>query len=603
MPQLFDTTVRLLSQEPLAGRVPTGDVLRVAELLDGAGFACLEVSGGGVFDASVRRGVESPWERIRAIDARTTTPLGLALRGRFLVGSKPVSQDIVRRFVASAADNGIDVFRLHDPLNDVSNLREAGEAIVGAGKELHVGLVYSPGGPGEVDALVERAGRLAELGASRVLLNDPTGGLLPHVTQELVERLGEASGLPVGLYIQAAGGTALANALVATRVGADVVATTVYPLALTLHRIAGESLVEALEGLGRPTGVDVARLWEAADVVDEHLGDEPLAPLAPRIAVRAAEYDLPAGLVAALDAQLRAHAAGDRLLDTLAEVVRIREESGRPPLAAPIGQILGSQAFLNVLSAHRYRTVLDEFRQLVEGAYGTPPAQIEPSVRRAVQLLGGEGPALDDDPPSAEDVREAAEGLASSEEDLVLLAMFGDEAETLLQSIRRRHSREASLLAGDVDAERGERIRELVRIVQESGVGEIEIEDAGMRVSVRRADEPGSVPTSVAGVVAVAEQSADEITGADETMRVESPMVGIFYRAPQPGAPPFVEVGDVVAAGQTLCMLEAMKLFNELKADLDARVRSIHADNGQPVEFGTLLFELEPVISAPLDAL
>ena len=599
MPQLFDTTVRLLSQEPLAGRVPTGDVLRVAELLDGAGFACLEVSGGGVFDASVRRGVESPWERIRAIDARTTTPLGLALRGRFLVGSKPVSQDIVRRFVASAADNGIDVFRLHDPLNDVSNLREAGEAIVGAGKELHVGLVYSPGGPGEVDALVERAGRLAELGASRVLLNDPTGGLLPHVTQELVERLGEASGLPVGLYIQAAGGTALANALVATRVGADVVATTVYPLALTLHRIAGESLVEALEGLGRPTGVDVARLWEAADVVDEHLGDEPLAPLAPRIAVRAAEYDLPAGLVAALDAQLRAHAAGDRLLDTLAEVVRIREESGRPPLAAPIGQILGSQAFLNVLSAHRYRTVLDEFRQLVTGAYGTPPAEIEPSVRRAVELLGGDAPSLEDDPPSAEDVREAAEGLASSEEDLVLLAMFGDEAETLLQTIRQRHSREASLLAGDVDALRGERIRELVRIVQESGVGEIEIEDAGMRVSVRRADEPGAVPAPAAGGVAVA-PAVDEITVTAETVRVESPMPGVFYRAPQPGAPPFVEVGDVVAAGQTLCVVEAMKLFNELTADLDGRVRAIHADNGQPVEFGTLLFELDPVGGPPV---
>ncbi|HEY7344234.1 MAG TPA: biotin/lipoyl-containing protein [Gaiella sp.] len=600
MPQLFDTTVRLLSQEPLAGRVPTGEVLRVAEILDGAGFACLEVSGGGVFDASVRRGVESPWERIRAIDARTTTPLGLALRGRFLVGSKPVSQDIVRRFVACAADNGIDVFRLHDPLNDVSNLREAGQAIVGAGKELHVGLVYSPGGPGEVDALVERARRLGELGASRVLLNDPTGGLLPHVTQELVERLGEASGLPVGLYIQAAGGTALANALVATRVGADVVATAVYPLALTLHRIAGESLVEALEGLGRPTGVDVARLWEAADVVDEHLGDEPLAPLAPRIAVRAAEYDLPAGLVAALDAQLRAHAAGDRLLDTLSEVVRIREESGRPPLAAPIGQILGSQAFLNVLSAHRYRTVLDEFRQLVTGGYGTPPAPIEPSVRRAVELLGGDAPALEDDPPSAEDVREAAEGLASSEEDLVLLAMFGDEAQTLLQTIRQRHSREASLLAGDVDALRGERIRELVRIVQESGVGEIEIEDEGMRVSVRRADEPGTLPTPAAGGVAVAEQTVDEITVTAETVRVESPMPGVFYRASQPGTPPFVEVGDVVGVGQTLCVLEAMKVFNELKAELDGRVRSIHADNGQPVEFGTLLFELEPVGGPPV---
>ena len=199
-------------------------------------------------------------------------------------------------------------------------------------------------------------------------------------------------------------------------------------------------------------------------------------------------------------------------------------------------------------------------------------------------------------------MREAADGLASSEEDLVLLAMFGDEAETLLQTIRQRHSREASLLGGDVDAQRGERIRELVRIVQESGVGEIEIEDEGMRVSVRRADEPGSLPSPASVGVAVAEPGAeDELTvAAAETIRVESPMVGVFYRAPQPGAPPFVEVGDVVAAGQTLCVLEAMKLFNELKADADGRIRSIHADNGQAVEFGTLLFELEPLVGQPV---
>ena len=92
MPKLVDTTIRLLSQEPLAGKLPTAEVLRVAEILDGAGFACLEVSGGGVFDATVRRRVESPWERIRAIKARVSTPLGIALRGRFLVGSRPVER-------------------------------------------------------------------------------------------------------------------------------------------------------------------------------------------------------------------------------------------------------------------------------------------------------------------------------------------------------------------------------------------------------------------------------------------------------------------------------------------------------------------------------
>src|ERR1700749_1241436 len=189
MPRLVDTTIRVLSQEPLAGLMPTADILRLAEVLDGAGFAYLEVSGGGVFDSAVKRGVESPWERIRALKSRVKTPLGLALRGRFLVGSRPVAPDFSRRFVASAAANGIDVFRLHDPLNEISNLREAAEAIVAADRDFEAGLVYSPGRSAET--LIERAKQLPELGAVRVLLHDQTGGLQPHTAEELVHALAE----------------------------------------------------------------------------------------------------------------------------------------------------------------------------------------------------------------------------------------------------------------------------------------------------------------------------------------------------------------------------------------------------------------------------
>src|SRR2546425_324222 len=260
MPKLVDTSIRLLSQDPLAGRLPTGELLDLAEILDGAGFASLEVSGGGVFDTAVRRGVESPWERIRALNARTTTPLALALRGRFLVGSRPVGGDFVRRFVASAAESGIDVFRLHDPLNDVSNLREASEAITAAEREFDAGLVYSPGPFGETDALVEQARRLPELGAARVLIHDPSGSLEPHGVRELVEAVREASGLPVGLYCQGAGGSALAAAIEAARAGADLIACAVYPVALVLYRAAGEATADALDGFGLSTGVNTQAL-------------------------------------------------------------------------------------------------------------------------------------------------------------------------------------------------------------------------------------------------------------------------------------------------------------------------------------------------------
>ena len=599
MPRLVDTTIRLLSQEPLTGHLPTAEILRVAEILDGAGFACLEISGGGVFDATVRRRVESPWERIRAIKARVETPLGIALRGRFLVGSRPVSGDIVGRFVSCAAENGIEVFRLHDPLNDVSNLREAGAAITSAGGAFHAGLVYSPGRTDETDTLVDQARKLPDLGATRIIVNDPTGALVPHRAQELVELIREASALPVGFYVQGSAGMGLAAALAAIEAGADLVASAVYPLALTLHRVSGESLAESLEGLGKAAGIETSRLWEAADVIDEHIGDEPVAPLAPRIAVRAAEYDLPAGLVAALDIHLRANAAQDRLLEVLEEVGTVRSEAGWPPLAAPIGQILASQALLHVLEARRYGTVIDEFRALVQGGYGVTPEPVDPTVERAVELLAPRA-ALEDAPPTADDVRERAEGLAASEEELVLLAMFGTDAEELLRRIRARHSREAALIAEDADAERSGMIREVVKIVQESGVGEIEIEDEGLRVSVRRADEPLAGATALAPVETEARVGAPEAAPtADGVVRVESPMVGVFYRAPSPGAPAFVDVGDTIVPGQTLCLLEAMKLFNELKAEVAGTVSAIHVENAEPVEFGQLLFEIEPTLIPP----
>jgi oxaloacetate decarboxylase alpha subunit len=596
VPTLADTTIRLLGQDPLAGVMPTAAQLQLAEILDKAGFSYLEVSGGGCFESAVKRGIESPWERIRALKARTKTPLGLALRGRFLVGSRPVDADFARRFVASAAENGIDVFRLHDPLNDVSNLREAAEAIRAADRDFEAGLVYSPGPTGEVDTLIERAKALPELGAVRVLLHDPTGSLQPHKAESLVGALAAASGLPVGIYVQGSGGSALAASLAAARAGAQLIACTVFPLALSLHRVSGEALAEALAGMGLDPGVDVAKLWEATDLVDEHLGDEPVAPLAPRIAVRAAQHDVPAGLVAGVDQTLRAQGAGDRLEEVLEELDTIRAEVGWPPLAAPIGHVLASQALLNVLSASRYLTIVDELRALVTGFFGAPPEAIDPALRRAVQLTH--------DPETEEDVvaplselRAEAEGLAASEEELLLIGLFGDDAESLLQSIRGRTTADDDELAG-VDKTRAERIRELVQIVQETGIGEVTIEEAGMRVSVRAT--PDQRTSTTGAPLAIPEpEPAPIVRPSNGYVRIESPMVGTFYRAPDPSSPPFVEEGDVVAAGQTLCILEAMKLMNEVKAELEAVVRKIHVDNAQPVEFGQVLFELEPLAGPP----
>ena len=191
--------------------------------------------------------------------------------------------------------------------------------------------------------------------------------------------------------------------------------------------------------------------------------------------------------------------------------------------------------------------------------------------------------------------------MAASEEELLLLGLFGEDAERLLRNIRGRASGDSDELAS-VDKERSERIREVVRIVQDSGIAELTIEEAGMRVSVRSTPEGVAAPASTAPLALPDAETAAPTFPLNGVVRVESPMVGTFYRASQPGAPPFVEEGDVVAAGQTLCILEAMKLMNEVRAEAEGVVRRICIENAQPVEFGQLLFDLEPLVGRPLDA-
>jgi oxaloacetate decarboxylase alpha subunit len=252
---------------------------------------------------------------------------------------------------------------------------------------------------------------------------------------------------------------------------------------------------------------------------------------------------------------------------------------------------------LNVLSASRYLTIVDELRALDSGRDGTPPEPIDPALERAVQLTH--------DPETEEDVvaplselREQAEGVASSEEELLLLGLFGDDAEQLLQTIRGRARRDDDDLAG-VDKTRAERIREVVEIVQETGIGELTIEEAGMRISVRATPDLPAAPANGAPLALPEPEPGPIVRPANGIVHVESPMVGTFYRAPDPGSPPFVEEGDVVGAGQTLCILEAMKLMNEVKSELEAVVRKIHVDNAQAVEFGQVLFDLEPLAAPP----
>ena len=331
----------------------------------------------------------------------------MALRGTFLVGPRPADADLVRRFILCAAESGIDIFRLHDPLNDVDDLVGPIAAVREAGASVYAGLVYSdaPGGSG----LVERAQRLSELGVDRVLLHDPAGALDPAAAGALIGRMREASGLPVGLYAQGPGGTALAVAIEAARAGADPIATASYPVAMLTQRPAAELLTQALRGLGLDAGLDRELGWEVARRIESEIGDAASVapPVSPQVALRAALSTVPAGLVAAVERRLAAVGAADRLDEVLDEVRRVRDECGSPPPAAPVGRILATQAIQHVLGARRWLEVDEEMRRLLLGEYGHPPGPIDPTARAVAEATPAEDVVRSLARPGARDRRHA----------------------------------------------------------------------------------------------------------------------------------------------------------------------------------------------------
>ena len=142
------------------------------------------------------------------------------------------------------------------------------------------------------------------------------------------------------------------------------------------------------------------------------------------------------------------------------------------------------------------------------------------------------------------------------------------------------------------------KLKKLIDLVQESGIGELEITEGEEKVKIVRAGAvvQGAAPAAVqaapleaAPAPAVA-KPADGAPAAQQEHTVKAPMVGTFYRAPSPEAKPFVEAGQNVKEGQTICVIEAMKLMNEIEADATGVIRAILVENGQPVEYGQPLF-------------
>ena len=615
--QLMDTTIRDGQQSLWATRMQLGDMLPILPKMDKVGYWAIEAWGGATFDTCLRFLDENPWERLRSIKRLTpNTDLSMLTRGQNLVGYKHYSKDIINRFTACAKKNGVQVFRVFDALNDIRNVIDSAEAVKACGGWFEPAISYTVSPVHTLDAYIEYAQQLKELGADSIAIKDMAGMLTPYRTERLVSVLNAEVGLPVHLHCHYVGGMAPTNILKAAEAGVAVADTASAPLAFGNSHPAVETVVAALRESKYDTGYDIDLLFEIADYWEEvrkrghyNRGVTSLAHM------KVFSHQVPGGMMSNLVAQLEIQKATDRLDEVLVEIPKVRAEVGYPPLVTPMSQIVGTQAVLNVLTGSRWSIVSKEMKDYLCGYYGKAPGPIDPDVFKKV--VGASDSVLPPDVSPAslvtttyDEVAEEIGDLAQSEEDVLMYALFPNEARNYLSKHRATEKVEF-LLENESNQTKEDdyvdisQIRELAKVVEDSGVGEITVEEDGMRISIRM---PGAAPAASAAAAPVAAAApaaqpaaapaaapaAEEDSRPANWVKVSAPMVGTFYAAPAPGEPAFVKVGDEVAAGETLCIVEAMKLMNEIGAPQMGIVREICVEDASPVEYGTALFYIEP---------
>ncbi len=593
-----DTILRDAHQSLLATRMRTEDMLPICDKLDRVGYWSLEVWGGATFDACVRFLKEDPWERLRQLKAALpNTRLQMLLRGQNLLGYRHYSDDVVEAFVAKAAENGIDVFRIFDAMNDVRNLETAIRAVKKSGKHAQGTIAYTTSPVHTTEAFVEQARQMAAMGVDSIAIKDMAGLLTPYATGELVKALKAAlPELDVVIHSHDTAGVASMCQLKAIENGADHIDTAISSMAWGTSHPGTESMVAALKGTPYDTGLDLELLQEIglyfyAVRKKYHQFESEFTGVDTRVQVN----QVPGGMISNLANQLKEQGALHRMDEVLAEIPKVRKDLGYPPLVTPTSQIVGTQAFFNVLAGERYKTITTEVKYYLQGRYGKAPAPVCEHLR--FQAIGSEE-VIECRPadllaPELDKLRKDIGELAKSEEDVLTFAMFPDIGRKFLEE------REAGTLQPEVllPIPDGKAAAASVEGTPTEFV--IDVHGETYRVDITGVGVKGEGKRhfylSIDGMPEeVVFEPLNAFVGGGGSQRKQASAPGdVSTTMPGNVVDVLVAVGDVVKAGQTVLVSEAMKMETEIQAPIAGTVKAVHVAKGDRVNPGEVLIEIE----------
>ena len=379
---ITEVVVRDGIQSLLATRVPLRDLVSILPALDKVGYWSLETWGGATYDACIRYLNEDPWERLRTFNSLLqNTPQQMLIRGQNLVGYKHYSNEVVSRFLEKSAENGIEIFRTFDALNDFDNIKYSIEEIKRIGKHAQGTIAYTTSPVHNLDTWLDLAKKIEDSGADSLAIKDMAGLLRPFDAFDLVKNLKESLSIPIHMQTHATTGMSTATNMKAIEAGIDNIDTSISSLSMTYGHTATETMLAIFEGQNREINLDLNALEEVSSFFKE-------------IREKYSEFEgslkgvdstmlvkqVPGGMLSNLESQLKANRQEDKIDLVKEEIPKVRKDFGYPPLVTPASQIVGAQALLNVMNSRRYENLSNESINLVLGKYGKLPGDIEPEL-------------------------------------------------------------------------------------------------------------------------------------------------------------------------------------------------------------------------------
>ena len=639
--KIEDLSLRDGHQSLFATRGRTEDMIPVAEMMDDVGFWAMEVWGGATFDTMHRFLNEDPWERIRTLKRYIKkTPFSMLLRAQNLVGYRNYADDVARAFVDRACANGMDIFRTFDALNDYRNFETVVPVIKENGKHFQGCICYTMTEPrmgGEVyniDYYVKKAKDLEAMGADSICIKDMAGLIAPYDVYAIVKALKENVKPPIHLHSHFTSGMSPMSHLKAIEAGVDIIDTVMSPYAYRTSHAAIEPLVMTLLGTNRDTGFDIKHLADINEIFEKeimpkyrYLLDDSKMSI---IDINVLLHQTPGGMLSNLVNQLRDMDALDRIDEVYAELPKVRKDLGQIPLVTPTSQIVGIQTVNNVLfdeGGERYKMITGQVKDLCYGLYGKTAVPINPEVQKKA-LKGydrGEEPitcrpaeVLE---PELEKAKEDTKGLAVDLDDVLIYALYPVTGKKFLKwkygkeqppvEVKPRTLEDAK---AELEFLKKAKAGKLVEKSDKAAPAKSEnlrtfnvfVDDEYFEVGVDAPDGapvinyvqpmPGMAPPAYAPPAAApaAPAAAKPAAPAAEPPAAAKPAAaveGTPVTAPMPGMiiSYAKNVGDAIEEGDTVLILEAMKMENALPAPASGTIKAINFASGDSVAKGAVL--------------